>query len=101
MQAEKCLEGYILDDIEFACQLLARTMHLSYFLIYKVSFSLRNIRTRNDFVMVFGYFIGDTYCETSGVREYREGDGVFSFSAIIIYGASRFFPKSCFQQYKL
>ena len=51
--------------------------------------------------MVFGYFIGDTYCKISVVHEYRDtflrtlrkGDGAVSFSAIISYRASRFFSK--------
>ena len=38
-----CLKGYTLDDAKFHCQLLARTMYLSYFLLLKVNFSLENI----------------------------------------------------------
>ena len=46
--------------------------------------------------------MGDTYCNVSVVHEYRadtflrtlgKGDGAFSFSAIISYGASRFLQK--------
>ena len=52
--------------------------------------------------MVFGYFIGDTLRKISVVHEYRadiilrtlrKGEGAASFSAIISYGASRFFSK--------
>ena len=50
--------------------------------------------------MVFGYFIGVTYCKISVVHEYRPDtflrtlrDGAVSFSAIISYGARRFFSK--------
>ena len=72
MPGEKCLEGYILDDAKCPCQLLARTMHQSYLLIFKENFRSKTfVSTRIDLVMVFGYFIGDTYCKTSGVHEYE------------------------------
>ena len=91
----------------FPCQLLARTMHQSYYLlIFKVNFSLKSfVSTRTDFVMVFGYFISEIYCKTSVSHEYmadaflrnlREGDGTVSFSAMISYGVLRFFQKVFF-----
>ena len=74
-------------------------MHQSCLLIIKEKFLLKNIR-KYRFIMVCGYFIGDTYCKTSVVHEgrtiFKDGKegGAVSFSAIIPFGARRFFPKS-------
>ena len=58
----------ILDDAKFPSQLLAPLISLN----LQSKFSLKTFAsTRIDFVMVFGYFIGDTYCKISAVHEYR------------------------------
>ena len=59
----------ILDDAKFPSQLLASVISVnlqSNFFIEKTFVS-----TRIDFVLAFGYFIGDTYCKISVVHEYR------------------------------
>ena len=48
------LEGCILNDAKLQCQLLARTMHQSYLLIFKVIFLKTFASTKIDFVIVFG-----------------------------------------------
>ena len=48
----------ILDDPKFPCQLLASAS----------SFHCEFVIKQIDFVMVFRYFIGDTYCKTSVVN---------------------------------
>ena len=60
----------ILDDVKFPLSNVCKK-HASIISLPRKFFVKTFASTRIDSIMVFGYFIGDTYCKTFVVHEYR------------------------------